>query len=387
MIGTILKDVIDCHAEASIRRDSNVFFITSTIIRMIAFSANETKHIKRTDMLGRYQKFLKFYLFSNETNINCDFATFCGRLSFGLHFCGLDPQDVVDTFPQLESIIAAEEINETTAMMQQIKELHESMEQVHIKNEFLTLNLQAITKELHQYQQNHNNSMPGTTKESTIGCKRTNSEVADLYRNSALIDFPLSLIQTLQNKPAGNQIVVYVIHVLSKIGIFMMPTNINEKPSFFQCIESNKYIKQSKQCINMLFDLNRNGKSVFTYDNGFPNYYDDSTLRSIEQILKDEAHESYDTNVLQFVIFSISHLYGLNVVLFNFENGKIKKDLAYLQFNKDKHDFKDNKSVFILSYKKEDRKVYQMFTPVKAQDDLFSDPFAEETFVNSIIEF
>jgi hypothetical protein len=107
MIGTILKDVIDCHAEASIRRDVNVFFITSTIIRMIAFSANETKHIKRSDMLGRYKKNLKFYLFSNETNINCDFATSCGRLSFGLHVCGLDPQDVDDIFPLLESCMAA----------------------------------------------------------------------------------------------------------------------------------------------------------------------------------------------------------------------------------------------------------------------------------------
>jgi hypothetical protein len=38
-------------------------------------------------------------------------------------------------------------------MMQQMKELHESMEQVHIKNEVFTLNLQAITKKLHQYQQ------------------------------------------------------------------------------------------------------------------------------------------------------------------------------------------------------------------------------------------
>ena len=101
------KDVIDCHLEASIRRYVNVFFITSTIIRMIAFSANETKHISRSDKLRRYQKILKFYLFSNEANINCDFATFCGRLSFGLHVCGLDPQDVDDILPLLESFMAA----------------------------------------------------------------------------------------------------------------------------------------------------------------------------------------------------------------------------------------------------------------------------------------
>ena len=74
---------------------------------MIAFSANETKHISRSDKLRRYQKNLKFYLFSNETNINCDFATSCGRLSFGLHVCGLDPQDVDDIFPLLESFMAA----------------------------------------------------------------------------------------------------------------------------------------------------------------------------------------------------------------------------------------------------------------------------------------
>ena len=34
--------------------------------------------------------------------------------------------------------MAAEEMIETTSMMQQIKELHESMEQVHIKNEIET---------------------------------------------------------------------------------------------------------------------------------------------------------------------------------------------------------------------------------------------------------
>ena len=139
MIGTILKDVMDCHAEASIRRDVNVYFITSIIIRMIALSANETVHIPRSERNSRYPKFIKYYLFSNETNINSDFATFCGRLSYGLHFCGLDPNEVEDVFPHLQSFtMAAEEMIETTSMMQQIKELHESMEQVHIKNEIET---------------------------------------------------------------------------------------------------------------------------------------------------------------------------------------------------------------------------------------------------------
>ena len=90
---------------------------------------------------SRYQKFLKYYLFSNETNtnINTDFATFCGRLRNGLLFCGLDPNEVEDVFPHLQSFtMAAEEMIETTSMMQQIKELHESMEQVHIKNEIET---------------------------------------------------------------------------------------------------------------------------------------------------------------------------------------------------------------------------------------------------------
>ena len=157
---------------------------------------------------SRYQKFLKYYLFSNETNtnINTDFATFCGRLRNGLLFCGLDPNEVEDVFPHLQSFtMAAEEMSETISMMQQIKELHESMEQVNIKNEMLTFNLQAITKELNKFQQNNNNSIAGTNKESTIGNKRSNSEVADTYRHSSLVDFPLSLIQTLQNKPAGNQ--------------------------------------------------------------------------------------------------------------------------------------------------------------------------------------
>ena len=80
-------------------------------------------------------------LFSNETNtnINTDFATFCGRLRNGLLFCGLDPNEVEDVFPHLQSFtMAAEEMIETTSMMQQIKELHESMEQVHIKNEIET---------------------------------------------------------------------------------------------------------------------------------------------------------------------------------------------------------------------------------------------------------
>ena len=353
---------------------------------MIALSGNETKHITRSDRNSRYQKFIKYYLFSNETNINSDFATFCGRLSYGLHFCGLDPNEVDAVFPHLQSLsMAAEEMSETISMMQQIKELHESMEQVNIKNEMLTFNLQAITKELNKFQQNNNNSIAGTNKESTIGNKRSNSEVADTYRHSSLVDFPLSLIQTLQNKPAGNQIIVYVIHVLSKFGIFMMPTSINEKPSFFLCIESNKNIKQSKQCINMLFDYHRK-QTVFTNENGYPNY-DDSTLLYFESILTDETQVNYEPNVLQFIIYSVLHLYGFKVVLFDFENGKIKKDLAYLQFNKSKHDFKDNKSVFILSYTNEDRKVYQMLSHVQVQEDLFSDPFIDPTFVNNIIEF
>ena len=99
---------------------------------MIALSGNETKHITRSDRNSRYQKFIKYYLFSNETNINSDFATFCGRLRYGLHFCVLDAKDVDAVFPHLQSFtMAAEEMSETTSMMQQIKELHESM-QVHM---------------------------------------------------------------------------------------------------------------------------------------------------------------------------------------------------------------------------------------------------------------
>lgn len=85
----LFRYIIDCHELASMKGHHNVFFITSFIIRFLLISKqledNNKTHRKQTD--ERYNRFMKYMLFSNSSNIDVNFKIFTQRLSYGLKFC------------------------------------------------------------------------------------------------------------------------------------------------------------------------------------------------------------------------------------------------------------------------------------------------------------
>ena len=80
--------------------------------------------------------------------------------------------------------------------------------------------------------------------------------------------------------------------------------------------------------------------------------------------------EDADDEELQLAIYCLSYSHALNVVLIDYENGELTKRLTFRDYRKLEDAFKGT-SAIIITYTKNDQKVYQMFEHMKIEYDPF----------------
>ena len=114
-----------------------------------------------------------------------------------------------------------------------------------------------------------------------------------------------------------------------------------------------------------------NTAEFFNSTNEFPNIYDDQKLTDILNRLNINTPEDADDEELQLAIYCLSFTHGINVVLIDYENGELTKRLTFRDYHKLEDAFKGTKSAIIVTYTKNDQKVYQMFQHIKIEYDPF----------------
>jgi hypothetical protein len=367
----MFRYLIDCHSEASKRRDHNCFFFTSFIIRflLLAKQLEDLNKTARKQTAERYDRFLQFMLFSNANNINVDFTSFMQRIRYGLKFCfRIDDINQVETVIQQlhyiednNSMVMNNNIIYTNSntVMQQIIELKEC------NNSLVSQlnNRNSLTDGTHT-------TLPSSAHESNKRSKTSTSGGINGVK-TFLYDAPAALLQIFGENPDSHLTMSYIILLFIKSGIDICPTNIKETNSFYSCVELNYNINELR--ISFKGFLQANDAFSVNAKIGFPNMYETQALSDILNRVLNDSPENAKNDELQLAILCFSYTHNINVILIEYESGKLSTICSYKGYDRLHLNFKDSKIPVdaIVTYTKDNQKVYQMFKQMVTDYDPF----------------
>jgi len=372
-----LSDLIFMHKMAKLNNHLNLVIITTFIFRFFIISKQlklQTNHDDRS----RYNDALKYYCFSNENNIQVDLSDFIERIRLGLINGGYSKSQLELSHPHL-FYSTMNQLNN----LQNYVPIH-CQTNNHFFHHLQNNTLQTCSSNESSFAINPKATIPShVTYDSNEPRKRSYTESVNLHNGkvssdtsnlndvkTSLYDLSAVLLRSVGEKPNEHLFLMHIILLFLRYGIEIFPSKFKDTNSFYSCIELNNSCNGLRN--NIKNTLQTDKDTFLNSTNEFINiYYDDQKLTDILNRLNINAPEDADDEELQLAIYCLSYSHGINVVLIDYENGELTKRLTFKDYRKLEDAFKDTKSAIIVTYTKNDKKVYQMFSQMKIEYDPF----------------